>query len=147
MNIIEKVRSMLESFPKIAQICDTVHVDFTGIDTDSYGLASTGDSLLTEDVLGNQTRQHSFMLHSVFSAVNDFERLSNSGVLLELAQHLDSCVGDEVTHEIDGFTHTGEITKISTANGMLSAIPEENTISGWFYQLQITADYTVIMTI
>ena len=143
MNIIEKVRSLLETFPKIAEVCGTVHVDFTGNDTDSYGLASMGDALVSEDILGNQTRQHTFMLHSIFSAINDYERLNNSGVMLELAQHLDSCVGDEVTHEIDGETHTGEITKITTANGMLSVIPDENTVSGWFYQLQITAAYTV----
>lgn len=143
MNIIEKVRSILEAFPKIAQVCDTVHVDFTDSTNDSYGLASLGDMLVTEDILGNQTRQHTFMLHSVFSAVNDYERLTNSGVMLELAQHLDKCVGETVTHEIDGISHTGEITRITTANGMLSAIPDENTITGWFYQLQIIAEYTV----
>lgn len=143
MNIIEKVRAMLTSFPKIAQVCDTVHVDFTDSSDDSYGLASLGDMLVTEDILGNQTRQHTFMLHSVFSAVNDYERLTNSGVLLELAQYLDKCVGESVTHEINGVTHTGEITRMTTANGMLSAIPGENTISGWFYQLQIAAEYTV----
>lgn len=144
MNIIEKVRELLHMFPKISQICDTVHVDFTDSETDSYGLASMGDALVAEDILGNQTRQHTFMLHSVFSAVNDYERLTNSGVLLELAQYLDSCVGDEVNHEVDGVAHTGEITKITTANGYLSVIPDENTVKGWFYQLQITAEYTVI---
>ncbi len=143
MNIIEKVRELLQTFPKIAQICDTVHVDFTETETDSYGLASMGDALVSEDILGNQTRQHTFMLHSVFSAVNDYERLTNSGVLLELAQYLDTCVGDEVTHEVDGITHMGQITKITTANGYLSLIPDENTIKGWFYQLQITAEYTI----
>ena len=144
MNIVEKMRSILQSFPKISQVCDTVHVDFNDAEEESYGLASMGDMQISENILGDQTRQHSFMLHSVFSAVNDFERLSNTGVLLELAQYLDKQVGETVTHEIDGVAHSGEITKISTANGMLSAIPDENTISGWFYQLQITAEYTVI---
>lgn len=143
MNIVEKMRSILQSFPKISQICSTVHVDFTDTGTGSYGLASMGDALIEENILGDQKRQHTFMLHSVFSAVNDFERLSNTGVLLELAQYLDKQVGETVTHEVDGVSHSGEITRISTANGMLSAIPDENTISGWFYQLQITADYTV----
>lgn len=145
MNIIEKIRSILEAFPKISEICDTVHVDFTGSEDEinSYGLASMGDALITEDIIGNQARQHTFMLHSIFSAVNDFERLTNSGVLLELAQYLDARIGDEVTHEIDGVTHTGEITRITTANGYLSAIPDQGTVSGWFYQLQITAEYTV----
>lgn len=143
MNIIEKVRSLVQSFPKIAEICGTVHVDFTGKEPTDYGLSSLGDTLVVEDICGNQERQHTFMLHSVFSAVNDFERMSNTGVLLELAQYLDRCVGDEVTHEIGGVTHTGEITKITTANGALTMIPDENTVSGWFYQLQIIAEYTV----
>lgn len=143
MNILEKVRELVQSFPKIAQICGTVHVDFTGNEPTDYGLSSLGDTLTVEDICGNQERQHTFMLHSVFSAVNDFERMSNTGVLLELAQYLDRCVGDEVTHEINGVTHTGEITKITTANGVLTMIPDENTVSGWFYQLQIVAEYTV----
>lgn len=143
MNIIEKVKSLVQSFPKIAEICGTVHVDFTDNEPTDYGLSSLGDTLVVEDICGNQERQHTFMLHSVFSAVNDFERMSNTGVLLELAQYLDRCVGDEVTHEINGVTHTGEITKITTANGALTMIPDENTVSGWFYQLQIVADYTV----
>ena len=143
MNIIEKVRSLVQSFPKIAEIYGTVHVDFTGNEPADYGLSSLGDTLVVEDICGNQERQHTFMLHSVFSAVNDFERMSNTGVLLELAQYHDRCVGDEVTHEIGGVTHTGEITKITTANGALTMIPDENTISGWFYQLQIIAEYTV----
>lgn len=143
MNIIEKVRSLVQSFPKIAEIYGTVHVDFTGNEPTDYGLSSLGDTLVVEDICGNQERQHTFMLHSVFSAVNDFERMSNTGVLLELAQYLDRCVGDEVTHEIGGVTHTGEITRITTANGALTMIPDENTVSGWFYQLQIIAEYTV----
>lgn len=143
MNIIEKVRLLVQSFPKIAEICGTVHVDFTGKEPTDYGLSSLGDTLVVEDTCGNQERQHTFMLHSVFSAVNDFERMSNTGVLLELAQYLDRCRGDEVTHEINGVTHTGEITQITTANGALTMIPDENTVSGWFYQLQIIAEYTV----
>lgn len=143
MNIIEKVRALVQGFPKIAEICGTVHVDFTGNEPTDYGLSSLGDTLVVEDICGNQERQHTFMLRSVFSAVNDFERMSNTGVLLELAQYLDRCVGDEVTHEIGGVTHTGEITRITTANGALTMIPDGNTVSGWFYQLQIVAEYTV----
>lgn len=143
MNIIEKIRSIVAAFPKISAICDTVHVDFTDTKITSYGISSTGDSLVSEDVLGNQHRQHTFILHSTFSALNDYERMSNSGVMLELAQYLDTCVGDTVTHTIGGVGHTGEILKITTANGMLNAITDDNIVSGWFYQLQITAEYTV----
>ena len=85
MNIIEKVRSILESFPKISEVCNSIHIDFTDPEPTSYGLSSTGDDLIVEDVLGNQRRQHSFMLYTTYSSMNDYERLSNSAVLLELS--------------------------------------------------------------
>lgn len=143
MNIIEKVRDLIQSFPKIAQVCDAVHVDFSDKEPTSYGLSSLGDTLISEDILGNQIRQHSFMLRSTFSAINDYERMSNSGVLLDLAQYLDSCADEEVTHEIGGIVYTGTIRRITTANGSLAVITNGNVVNGWFYQLQIVAEYTV----
>lgn len=143
MNIVEKVRKIVEDFPKIADICNTIHVDFTDDSPTSYGLSSIGDTLLSEDVLGNQTRQHSFLLTSVYSAINDFERQENSIALTELAQWLEQQAGAEITVEIGDETYSGEITQITTANGMLYAIPNENEIDGWQYQLQIIAQYTV----
>lgn len=142
MNIVEKVKSIVENFPKISQL-GVIHTDLTGEEPGSCGLSALGDALLSEDILGNQQRQHTFMLHAVFSAVNDFERLSNSGLLLELAQYLDACSGEEITHEIDGVSHNGVITKITTAGGTLSIIPDGTTVRGWWYQLQITAIYTL----
>lgn len=143
MNIIEKIRAIVQGFPKIAEICDTVHVDFPEPSPTDYGISSLGDTLITEDILGNQIRQHSFMLRSTFSAINDYERMSNSGVLLELAQYLDSKADEEVEHEIDGIVCTGTIRRITTANGTLAMITNGNVVNGWFYQLQIVAEYTV----
>ena len=146
MNIIEKVRDILQSFPKISEVCNTIHVDFADPEPTSYGLSSMGDKLIFEDVLGNQTRQHSFMLYSTFSAINDYERLSNSSALLELSQWLDSQTGEQVISDIDGIDYYGEITKIKAENGMLYSVPEENTVDGVQYQLQIIAEYTVDAT-
>lgn len=143
MNIIEKVRDILQSFPKISEVCNTIHVDFADPEPTSYGLSSIGDKLIKEDILENQLRQHSFMLYSTFSAINDYERLSNSSALLELSQWLDSQKGEQVISNIDGIDYYGEITKISAENGMLYAVPQENNIDGMQYQLQIVAQYTV----
>lgn len=49
----------------------------------------------------------------------------------------------EIETVVDGESNTGEVTDITTANGMLYAIPNENTIDGWQYQLQINVSYTV----
>ena len=143
MNIIDKMIEILESFPKISTVCNEIHIDFADPEPTSYGLSSTGDSLIKEDILGNQTRQHSFILYSTFSGINDFERQENSTALLELSVWLKSQIGAEVETEIDGEIRTGTITKISAENGMLYAVPQENTADGMQYQLQITAQYTV----
>lgn len=143
MNIIECVKKILTDFPKISSVCNEIHVDFTANEPTSYGLSSTGDSLVSEDVLGNQIRQHGFLLYSTFSGINDFERQENSVALTELAVYLHSQTGAEVETEIDGSTYTGEILSITAANGMLYAVPHENDIDGLQYQLQIVVQYSV----
>lgn len=143
MNIIEKVIEILQSFPKIAEVCNTIHVDFADPEPTSYGLSSTGDTLIKEDILENQVRQHSFMLYSTFSGINDYERISNSTALLELSQWLEKRIGEEVISTIDGIEYHGEITKLNAENGMLYNVPQENMIDGVQYQLQIIAEYTV----
>lgn len=143
MNIIETMRDILQRFPKISEMLGTVHVDFTGTTPDSYGLSPIGDSLLSEDILGNQRRSHTFLLYAVFSAINDYERLANSGILLELSLWMQQQTGCQVNTMIDGTEYRGELTKITTDNGMLYDIPEENRISGVQYQLQIVAEYTI----
>lgn len=140
MNIIETVRGILESFPKIAEVVGEVHIDFADPSPTSYGLSSVGDTLLHEDVLGNQTRQHTFMLYSTFSSINDYERLANSSVLLELSLWLKDQTGAQVT-SLNG---VGELTKLTAENGMLIAVPEENLADGVQYQMQIIAEYSVI---
>lgn len=141
MNVIEKTREILTGFPNIAEICHAIHVDFTDPNPDSYGLSSTGDTLISEDICGNQTRQHSFILYTVYSGINDYERLHNSSALLELSCWLGGQIGCEIIGTIDGIECTGEITGIRAENGMLYAAPEENYMDAVQYQLQIIAEY------
>lgn len=74
MNIIEQVREILTRFPRISEICGCVHVDFADPLPTSYGLSSTGDTLLSEDILGSQKRQHTFLLYTTYSGMNDYEK-------------------------------------------------------------------------
>lgn len=143
MNIIEKVREILQSFPKISDICNEIHVDFAEPEPTSYGLSSIGDSLVSEDVLGNQVRQHTFILYSTFSAYNDYERLNNSTALLELSHWLKTQTDQDVETNIGEETFAGKITKLTAENGMLYSVPQENLVDGVQYQLQIIAEYTV----
>lgn len=143
MNIIETVRSILESFPKISDVCNEVHIDFADPEPTSYGLSSTGDELISEDVLGNQKRQHSFMLYSTFSSINDYERMLNSTALLELGLWLEEQTDCEIESAVGDSIYTGKLTKLTAANGMLYNVPQENELDGVQYQLQIIAKYTV----
>lgn len=143
MNIIETVRTILESFPKISEVCNEVHIDFADPEPTSYGLSSTGDELIREDILGNQLRQHSFMLYTTYSSINDYERLNNSTALLELGLWLKEQTGCEVETTIGDNTYTGKLERLTAANGMLISVPQENEMDGVQYQLQIIAEYTV----
>lgn len=143
LNIIETVRNILESFPKISEVCNAIHIDFADPEPTSYGLTSTGDSLIKEDILGNQTRQHTFMLYSTFSGINDYERLVNSSALTELSQWLSTKRGNTVLSEIGEDIHTGELLSIKAENGMLFDVPQGNEIDGIMYRTNLVAEYTI----
>ena len=135
MNIIERVRQILTEYPEIAAVCNAVHIDFTDPEPQSYGLAPVDDALLTEDIIGNQRRQHTFLLYATFSGINDYERMKNSSALLGLNYWLHDL--DELP--VDG----GTVTAIRAENGMIYDLPQENGVQGVRYQMQITAEYTL----
>ncbi|MBQ7003681.1 MAG: hypothetical protein IJN57_06955 [Oscillospiraceae bacterium] len=145
MNILQLTRTILQSFPKISAVMGTVHVEFADSNPDSYGLASIGDSLQREDILGNQVRKHDFLLYMTYSGINDYERLHNSEALLALCQWLPEQIGGTVESRLGGRICTGTVTKIAADNGMLYAVPQENCMDGLRYQMQITVTYTVMM--
>lgn len=133
MNIIELVKEILLKFPKINEVCNDIHVDFTDDIPTNYGLSSTGDSLIKTDVLGNQSRKHTFILYAVYQSQSDYDRMVNSGTLLELQYYLEKNYFNQKFSD-------GIITKLTCSNGMLYEIPEELN-DGILYQLQITAEY------
>lgn len=143
MNVIDKVKTLLESFPKISAVCNSIHVDFADPDPTSYGLTSIGDVLIQEDILGNQKWKHNFMLYATYSSMSDYERLNNSGLLQELTVWLSMQEGLEITQTVDDMTLDGVIDKITAGSAMLYEIPQENTFDGVQYQLNISADYTL----
>lgn len=144
MNIIELVKTILNQYPRISEICNDIHVDFLDDTATNYGLYPTGDTLLNKDILGNQLRQHSFMLTAVYPSASDYDRLNNSGVLLNLHYWLEQQAdGQQITAETDDKIYTGTLTKLTCSNGMLYSIPEESLIKGVQYQLQINAQYQI----
>lgn len=141
MNIIELVKSILQEFPKIG---DLVHIDYNEDFPEQFGLYPTGDTLKSEDILGNQVRQHNFILYAVYQSFNDYDRLVNSGTLLELQMWLERHANEQkISVTVEGKKLTGTLLKITCANGMLYQIPTGNMNDGIQYQLQITAEYEI----
>ena len=91
MNIIEVVKSIVAEYPGMDEFTGGIHVDFTRDNDGDFGLYSTGDTLIREDILGNQRRQHNFILYAHNQSVTDYERLNNSAWILNLHYWLWQC--------------------------------------------------------
>lgn len=142
MNIIELVRQVLADCPLISDLTGELNIDFTEDSPVSIGIYPTGDQLIKEDILGNQDRQHNFMLYVNFQGFNDYDRLANSTFLLDLNYWLEkSAAGQEITVNIKEQIVTGTLTKFSSANGRLYGYQEETLSGPVTYQLQIYAQY------
>lgn len=144
MNIIELTKQIITDCPLISQFTNNVHVDFTESTPTNFGLSSTGDRLVKEDILGNQLRQHNFVLYAVNQSFSDYDRLVNSTFLLDLAYWLEKFESDvELEVVIDGKTYTGKFKSLSSANGMLYQVINGDMNQGVMYQIQIYAQYTI----
>jgi hypothetical protein len=144
MNIIELVNELVTNCPHVSALANEVHVDYTEDDPANFGMYPTGDQLLKEDIVGNQERQHNFVLYSIFQSFNDYERMANSTFLLDLAYWLEHAANDQTIEvTINEQTVPGTLTKLSSANGMLYGY-QDGTLSGPVtYQLQIYAQYNL----
>jgi len=142
MNIIELVKQILTDYPKITEFTNEIKVDFTDDAPTSFGLSSTGDKLIKEDILGNQTRQHNFVLYALNQSANDYDRLVNSTFLLDLTYWLEQYQQeDPIEATINNKTVFGKLLGLSSANAMLYMIPTGNINDGVTYQIQIYAQY------
>lgn len=146
MTIIDFMRQKLTEYPQISDFLagGDIHIDFTEPDPVNYGLSSNGDSLIKEDLLGNQTRQHNFAMYAVGQSFTDYNRLTNSNFLLELGYYLEhlpeeeGLIVDTGEHEL-----TGKFLKATTANAMGMGLMGETINEGVMYQIQIYARYFV----
>ena len=146
MTSIDFMRQKLTEYPKISEFLagEDIHVDFTDPAPVNYGLSSTGDTLVKEDLLGNQIRQHNFVLYAAGQSFTDYNRLANSNFLLELAywlERLPEAEGLSVT--IDGREMIGRFLKSTTANAMSMGLMGETIDKGVMYQIQIYAEYKI----
>lgn len=142
MNIIELVKQTVQSFPRISEMNYGLDVDLTEKDAGNCGLYPTGDQLIKQDILGNQDRQHNFVLYANFIGFQDYDRLANSTFLLDLAYWLEkAATGQTIEVTINEQTVSGTLKKLSSANGMLYGYKEDTLSGPVTYQIQIYAQY------
>lgn len=145
MNIIEVVKEILTDYPKMEEFTNKIHIDFTDNEQDSdFGLSSTGDTKVKEDILGNQVRKHSFVLYAINQAFTDYDRLSNSTFLLEMSHWMELLDADKykIEETIDGSVYKGKLLSLECANAMAFQIPSGDIDDGVMYQVQIYAEYS-----
>lgn len=146
MTIIDYMRKKLTEYPKISEFLagDDIHIDFTDPSPINYGLSSTGDSLLREDLRGNQIRQHNFVMQAVGQSFTDYNRLANSNFLLELSYWLERLPEEDgIEISIGDSELSGRFLGATTANAMSMGLMGETIDKGVMYQIQIYAQYKV----
>lgn len=142
MNIIELVRQILTDYPKITEFTNEINVDFTEDAPTNFGLSSVGDRKISEDILGNQTRQHNFVLYALNQSFTNYDRLANSTFLLDLTYWLENYKHeDPIEVTINDKTVSGKLLGLSSANAMLYMVPTGDINDGVTYQIQIYAQY------
>lgn len=144
MNIIELTRKIINDFPKINEFSNGVHIDYTDDGKDNeFGLSSTGDTLIKKDILGNETRRHSFVLYAINRAYDDYNRLSNSSFLLELGYYLEKIKNLDFFIDMDSETIKGKLVDITSSNGMLYSWQDGTVNEMVAYQIQIYVNYKI----
>lgn len=146
MTIIDFMRQKLTEYPKISEFLagDDIHIDFTDPSPVNYGLSSTGDSLVKEDLLGNQTRRHNFAMYAVAPSFTDYCRLANSNFLLELGYWLEQLPEEDgLSANIGNQEMEARFIKAITSNAMAMQPMGETVNDGILYQIQIQVTYQI----
>lgn len=134
MSIIKALQDYLESYDGMKLV---VLTDRVGENSDSYALFPTGNSKITEDILGNRTYQNSYIFQAKRNASEEFERSENYDLLeaftVWLEDNLDRGVKPQLGDHIKNFT-------MAVSNILLMDV-DEGFETGT-YQIQITVTYT-----
>ncbi len=145
MTIIDFMRQKLTEYPKISEflVDGDIHMDFTEPGP-SYGLSSNGDSLVKEDMLGNQTWRHNFVMYAVAPSFTDYCRLVNSNFLLELGYWLEQLPEEGgLSVNIGNQEMEARFIKAITSNAMAMQPMGETVNDGILYQIQIQVTYQI----
>lgn len=139
MNIMEKMKEIIEGYPELNVFADTLQTDLhTPGDQNVVVLADNGDVLNKRYLYGAQVRTHNFVLQLYADASLDVERVNNSGWLLRFHLWLEE---QKAIWENEKMTYT--IEEIAPANGGLFMLVNDDINDKVVYQLDIRVVYKV----
>lgn len=144
MNTIRTVMDILENCDLIRQNFSELNFDFSDQTVrGKAGVFQNGHTKLSETITGDERHRLNFTLYASSDAFEDIDRLQNGDFLMELSYFLGALRDIEVTERVNGKDRPGKIESISSSNGMLCALNNDNFKDGGIYQLQISVQYKI----
>lgn len=142
MNVIETVKRILSECEILDEL-NSIHIDYTEGSTGFAGLFPNGATKTGEDLIGNPKYRITFALYTGLHSANDYDRLTNSDLMLRLTYYLNQLKNIGITETVNENEYPGEITRIFCSNGLLFDYPTGDPNDGVRYQLQIGAEYAI----
>ncbi len=135
MNIIEAMKSFINSCSFISEFSSGVKIDYTSNKPVNFGLSSSGNDVVKIYLSGNTVNQHSFVLYASKYTIEDADRLTNSGFL----EKLSDWIAEKNKARAFPMIEKGHIQKITAANAILFDLAENGDTG--LYQIQIQVIY------
>lgn len=134
MTITQALREFLKGCP-LFDVKEDIRIEYPGIKPKSYGLASTGESVIRAYIDGSQEIEHAFVLYASNYTVTDAARLENSGFLESLGRWIREQAIKKAWPALDGGR---TIRNITSAGGMLYNSEADGDKGTYQIQLQVT---------
>lgn len=146
MNLIKTVQKIFTAGEFMDEF-NGMHIDYSNNNDGNTGLFMSDDHKVSEDLIGNVTRQATFTIYrNVFNA-NDVERIQNSNFIMELGAYLENLSNQNITFDYKvgkSIEKKGVIKNINCSNGMMFQYLNGAPGRGAQYMLQIQIKYEVL---
>ncbi|MGX8711630.1 MAG: chloramphenicol resistance protein [bacterium] len=138
MSIVESLQAFISTCPTLNAFAD-LHVDGLEPGAVNYSIDTLpGARILTQDLVGNKTREFPFSLTSREAAVDDLARITNSGFYEQFADWLEEQTDDDNLPDL-GTKRTAEAIE-ATSWGYLYQRDENDQTA--IYQIICKMTYT-----
>ncbi len=133
MSILKSLQSFLEGYGKMDLV---VLTDQTTEQPSSYAIAPSGNSKITEDILGNRSYQNSYIFYAKELAASEVDRQDTYDFLEDFSDWLEE---QSDTGNLPSLPGNYQVESLEVSNAMLFDI-EENGCG--IYQIQLQFIFT-----